>query len=384
MLKTYKKSHLIINIILGLLLVFLLINAFCFKQVSYEILSLVIIIPTTLLILIFGYEWKSRRFKYELIFYIFAYCTIFLLITYLSGIFIGFTQNIYKLNLENLTRNIIPYTILITVCEVLRYEITRKGDGSNLSFVLVTLVLILVDASLFLKLYDLSTGDGQIKYICAIIMPSFFKNIALLYFTKHGGIYASLLYRLIMDLKLVVAPIFPNFGLYYDCIINTIFPILIFFITYLIIRNSKAQDEKVDIRKTHTFKYLIYTILLVGVLTINLLVGCTFKYCMIAIGSGSMTPNINKGDAVIYEKYSKDKLPQVGEVLVFKKGDRTIVHRIIEIVKIDNDERIYYTKGDNNESPDGYPIESKDIIGVVRTRIRFIGIPSVMISEMTK
>ena len=67
MLKKYKKSHLIINIILGLLVVFFLINIFSLKKTSYEILSLAILIPTTLMILIFGYEGKSRRFKYELI-----------------------------------------------------------------------------------------------------------------------------------------------------------------------------------------------------------------------------------------------------------------------------------------------------------------------------
>ena len=384
MLKKYKKSHLIINIILGLLVVFFLINIFSLKKTSYEIISLAVLIPTTLMILIFGYEWKSRRFKYELIFYIFAYCAVFLVLTYMSGLFVGFTRNIYKLNFSNLIHNIIPYIILILSSEVLRYEITRKGDGSFLSFILVTIVLILVDASLFLHLYDLTTGDGQIKYICAILMPSFFKNIALLYFTKNGGIYPSLLYRLIMDLKLVIAPIFPNFGLYYDCIINTIFPLLIVFITYLIIRNAKASEEKVDVRKDNRLKYTLYFLVLASLLTINLLVGCTFKYCMIAIGSGSMTPTINKGDAVIYEKYNKKNPPRVGQILVFKKDNKTIVHRIIEVVEFDNNERVYYTKGDNNESPDGYPIESSQIIGTVKSKIRYIGIPSVALSEMIK
>ena len=384
MLKNYKKSYLVINIILSLLLLFLLINFSSLKKTSYEIISLAVIIPTTLMILIFGYEKKSRRFKYELVFYVFTYCALFLLVTYMSGIIIGFNKSVYRLNFDSLIHNIIPYTILILSSEVLRYEITRKGDGSLLSFILVTIILILIDGTIFMKLYDLSTGDGQIKYICAVLMPSFFKNVTLLYFTKNGGIYSSLLYRLIMDLKIVLLPIFPAFGLYYDCIINTVYPIIILFITYMNLRNYKASEEKVDIRKSNKLKYIIYFTILGILLTINLLVGGTFKYCMIAIGSGSMAPKINKGDAIIYEKYSKDKLPKVGEILVFKKDDRTIVHRIIQIVKINENERVYYTKGDHNATPDGYPIESKSILGVVKSKIKYIGIPSVMLNELIK
>ena len=225
-IKNYKKSYLVINVILSLLLIFFVANIFVLKKTSIVFLTVSILIPTILLILIFGYEKKSRRFKYETLFYVFAYCALFLLVTYFIGIFIGFSRNVYRLNISNLFNNIIPYFVLILVSEVLRYEISRKGDGSLLSYTLVTSVLICVDISLFLKTYDLSIGDEQIKFICAIAMPSFFKNICLLYFNKNGGIYPSLLYRLLLDFKLFVFPIFPNFGIYWDSVIYTILPVL--------------------------------------------------------------------------------------------------------------------------------------------------------------
>ena len=64
-----------------------------------------------------------------------------------------------------------------------------------------------------------------------------------------------------------------------------------------------------------------------------------FKYCMIAIGSGSMTGSINKGDAVIYKTYDKklDKL-ETGDVLVFYKDSRIIVHRIVNIQSVYGEE----------------------------------------------
>jgi len=385
-IKNYKKSYLIINVILALLLIFFVANLFLFKHTSYKFLILITSLPTVLFILLFGYERKSRRFKYELIFYVFAYCALFLLITYILGLFIGFNRNVYRLNSSNLIHNILPYFILIVVSEILRYEISRKGDGSGLSYVLVTMVLISIDLTLFLTTYDLNTGDGQIKYICAVAMPSLFKNIVLLYFVKNGGIYPSLVYRVMLDLKLVLLPIFPAFGIYFESIIYTILPVLMAFIISLHLKQFKNSNEQImlSIRGYRLYNYLLYFSLFAVVFAINILVSCSFKYNMIAIGSASMQPKINKGDAIVYEKLDKDNLPKVGEILVFHKDDKTVVHRIIEVVDISDKEKIYYTKGDNNETPDGYPIQIKDIRGVVKKRIRYIGIPSVILGELIK
>ena len=290
-----------------------------------------------------------------------------------------------KLNLVNLINNIIPYLILIVISEVLRYEISRKGEGSLLSYVLVTAILICVDLSVFLKTYDLSIGDEQIKFICAIAMPSFFKNICLIYFNRNGGIYPSLLYRLLLDLKIFIFPIFPNFGIYWDSVIYTILPVLMALIIRLHLKQYKYEDDTSTIlKKGVLYNYLFYFILLGLVLIINILVSCSFTYNMIAIGSSSMSPKIDKGDAVIYEKFNGKNMPEKEQILVFHKDKKIIVHRIVDIVDISEKEKIYYTKGDNNDSPDGYPIETKDIVGVVKTKIKYIGIPSVLISELIR
>ena len=382
MLGKYKKSHLIINVILFILMAFMFLNVFYLRYTSYWFLITTILIPTVLIILIFGYEKKNRRFKYELTFFVFAYSSLFLVITYLIGLSIGYTASVYKLNFSNFIHNIIPYFLLIVSSEVLRYEISRKGDGSFLSYVLITIILIFVDLSLFVTTYDLNTSDGYLKYVCGIFLPSLFKNVALLYFTKRGGLLPSLVYRIMLDLKLVVLPIFPDFGIYFESIIYTMLPMIMLFLIQFQLKPYIVEDDSNSSRKTILIKYIIFFILLAMVLFVNILVSSVFKYGVSAIGSGSMTPNINKGDAVIFEKLDKKEEPVIGDILVFKKEKRVIVHRIIEIVKIGEEERIYYTKGDANEKPDGYPIERKDIVGVVKSRIRYIGIPSVALSEI--
>ena len=108
-----------------------------------------------------------------------------------------------------------------------------------------------------------------------------------------------------------------------------------------------------------------------------------FKYGMLSIGSGSMTGTINKGDVVIYENKSDKMNPKVGDILLFKKEKKIVVHRIIRKVKV-NDEVIYYTKGDANKKEDGYPITNNDVIGIAKKRIKYLGIPSVALNELTK
>lgn len=382
MLKNYKKSHLIINIILFILFIFLVINIAFLKQTSYLFCLLSLLIPFGIIFFIYGFERKKRRYMYELIFYIFAYGLLFLIFTYILGIFIGFTQSVYKFSLTNIIQNVIPYIILISVGELFRYEIVRKGTGSKTSYILITLILILTDMTLFLTTYDLNNGDAQIKYICGIILPSIFKNIILIYFSKMGGPIPTIIYRLLFDLKLVLIPIFPNLGLYFESIINCIVPVLIFgLIEFSIRKDEKQHTENIDVRKNFLYKYLLIFVLVLIVLSVNLLASGNFKYTLVSIGSGSMTPIIYKGDAVIYQKIDKDNMPKVGEILVFKKDKKMVVHRIIEIVQVDDKNQVYYTKGDANDDPDGYPIEYKDMLGKVVFKIRYIGIPSVIISE---
>lgn len=59
-----------------------------------------------------------------------------------------------------------------------------------------------------------------------------------------------------------------------------------------------------------------------------------FKYYAVAIASGSMVPNINKGDIVIVEKIDgKYNELEVGQVIAFKYNEVIVVHRLINIIE---------------------------------------------------
>ena len=105
-----------------------------------------------------------------------------------------------------------------------------------------------------------------------------------------------------------------------------------------------------------------------------------FRFYSVAIASGSMAPEIKKGDiAIVDKKYSYKKLKK-GEVIAFKHEDIIVVHRLAKKVKI-NGEYLYYTKGDANSHIDDFVLEKDNIIGKVKFKIPYLGYPTVWFNK---
>ncbi len=99
-------------------------------------------------------------------------------------------------------------------------------------------------------------------------------------------------------------------------------------------------------------------------------------YSAYVIISGSMEPIIKVKDAVIVRR-CEEKDIQVGDVVTYRSLDEAfygilITHRVVNIEE-ENGEKIYITKGDNNETIDRSPIKFNQIQGKVAMRIPKIG-----------
>ena len=110
-----------------------------------------------------------------------------------------------------------------------------------------------------------------------------------------------------------------------------------------------------------------------------------FKYRTFTIGSNSMLSYMARGDVVVVEKYGENELRNidVGDILLFYYEDKIISHRVIRITKR-NGQFYFKTKGDNNDQPDGGIVDKTRVIGVVKLRIKYIGLPSVWLQELLK
>lgn len=144
-------------------------------------------------------------------------------------------------------------------------------------------------------------------------------------------------------------------------------------VKFIKIKNSRRLgSNKIFIRSLNVCIVLLLVIMIY--LTSNM-----FRFTSLAIGSGSMTGTINKGDIVIIDK--RDKKVKRGDVIAFKEQGRIIVHRLVD-VKVNHKVKFYQTKGDANRSKDNWLVSSENIVGKVKIRIRLLGWPTVALSEL--
>ena len=376
-----KRSQKIIIGLLSFMFLVLLINSFITMIFSRYSICAFIFIVLIISYLLLGMEKEKSRYNKDIILSILIYIAIYYITTYLFGLFIGFNKNVYSSNIILILKNIVPIIIIIPLSELLRYIINSKIKDNYILLGLSIFVFTLIDTTITIQASSFKNFYDTLKVIGLFILPSLSKNYLLTYLTIKVSYKPNLVYRYLMELPRYILPIVTSFGVYIESVIYISFPIIVFIIIY----NDFKKREKKNIilsskfKKNTKFIYYIVTIILI---TIVSLTSGYFKYQAIVIATGSMTPNINKGDMVVIEKVApKDaKKLKEGEVLAFKREDKIVVHRIYKIYTSGN-EIFFKTKGDHNNAPDGYLTEAKEILGTVKFNIRYIGYPTVALYE---
>lgn len=92
-------------------------------------------------------------------------------------------------------------------------------------------------------------------------------------------------------------------------------------------------------------------------------------YRMYIIMSGSMEPTIHVKDAIITKRIDE---PQNGDIIAFENGNMITVHRIIKVYT-EGDNRLYQTKGDNNNADDPGLVQKTQVKGKVKYVLPFVG-----------
>lgn len=363
-----------------IMIIMLLLNIFWFKISNPYIIAFILLVIFGISILLLGYERDRHRFKKDGLLMIIIYALAYQFIIYISGIFLGFVNNGYSLSLINIIRNIAPVILIIIAEEFLRYELVVKGEKQKGLIVLSVVVFILLDISVSLHLYNWSDYNDLIEMVAIILIPSISKNILYTYWVLKFGYLSNMIYRLIMELPVYLIPIIPNLNIYLEAVITFIYPIILFVITKKTIKEEKEDD---DVRKNKIVGKITSGIIIIFLIVLVVLTSGVFKYYFLSIGSGSMSPNINKGDVVIVKKVNEEELKEIksGDVLVFKQEDRVVVHRVIE-VRIEDDHYSFITKGDNNDEEDNWIIDESDVIGTTTIRIPVVGYPTIWLNEL--
>lgn len=379
MTKSERKLF-IIEIVLSIIF---LLNIFVKNILNdYHIFS-IIIGAILLLFVSVGYEKDKnidRNVRKKLIFYIVFYTISFLILEYGLGLFLGYVKSPYKRDIVSIIKNIFPVILIIISSEYLRYMIIKKSENNKFLIVLTIILFIIIDLTLNVSYYNLNKMDDLLTYLTSIFLTSVFKNFILTVFVYRYGMIQNIIYRLILELYIYIVPITPDLGIYLDSVLLMVYPILLGLLT----NYGFEKEKKKDYRDHKVFGKIISTIIILMVALIVALNSNLFRYWMAVVATGSMEPTINIGDAIIVDKkYQKelDKLKK-GDVLVFKIGKKIYTHRIIKIDKKQNNYRIK-TKGDRKgQLTDSWTVTNKDVIGVVKYRIKYVGYPTVWLSRI--
>lgn len=327
---------------------------------------------------------------------------VFQIITFLLlGLKLGFAKNAISWNLASITQIFLPLTIIIVAEEILRGQLVDKGRGSLPAVITTGVALWLIMVLVALPSYNLSEPKAIFTMLMVVAGPAILTNTLLTYIAYTYDYRINIAYRLIMDLPLYLLPIIPNSGVFLPALFQI--GLVVSLILTLAVLNkankgaiisrtatlrknkSVRQARRIETeqakRAKQTVKWIATgAIAAIAILYVGLMSGL-FKFYFLAIGSGSMEPNLFRGDMILVEK-SKDYADmKVGDVLVYHHSNVVMVHRIAEIAK-DGNNYIFQTKGDNNASNDAWQVTQSDIIGLAKGKIAMFGYPTLWLNEL--
>ena len=303
-----------------------------------------------------------------------GFAVIYLIVFYLMGIYFGYYKAPTTFGIKTILNYILPFSVIIVSSEYIRKSlIVQKG---KISYVLVTISMILIDLVIYSGVYDVSKLDDMLTMVGFILFASIACNLLYNYITYRYGSKGVIIYRLMTILYAYIMPYIPDVYIFFRSFLRMLYP----YIIYLTLEYTYSKSNRATAYKDRN-KNIISTFVLVIIMCIIIgLISCKFEYGALVIGSESMTGSINKGDVILFKAYHNEDL-KPEEVIIFYNNDIKTVHRIVKIETINKEIR-YYTKGDANTNIDNGYVTKDRIIGTTKMKIRYIGYPTLWIRDI--
>jgi len=377
-MKRGYRRLLIFEIILFMIL---FLNSFVHNILVDYKLILFLIVVLIIFYFRFGLEKDKHRYIKDIIIEVLIFLLSFFILYYLLGLIIGFYRADNYYNLYGIKTFILPVILSIILKEFLRYNILRKAEDNNILIVVSFLLFVFLDISNVIYFSNFNTSYDIFTFVALDLLPIISTNIVCTYLSMKMGYKPGIIYLLVINLYEFLIPILPNPNEYLSSLINFFLPLILCYRINLFFTKEK---DKLIVREY--FKNSKIPLISLGVFIIIIVYFTSgyFKYYAITVASGSMTPNILKGDVVIIEQlkddYNYDNLEE-GQVIAYRYDNIIVVHRIDRIIK-EKDEYFIYTKGDANNTVDNYFIKEDNVIGIVKVKIPFIGLPTVWLNEL--
>ena len=101
--------------------------------------------------LFIGYEKNTKRYQKDITFKILIYSIMYYMITYIIGLYLGFTKTGYSLKILPILNHVWPIMLTIIFTELLRYIFMAKGFNKKLIVILLIINTTLIDVTLLIN-----------------------------------------------------------------------------------------------------------------------------------------------------------------------------------------------------------------------------------------
>ena len=299
---------------------------------------------------------------------------VYLILYYFTGFAFGYYNSLSSDYVNVLLYYTIPIALIIVSSEIIRVVIRSQEDRA--SDVIGYVFCVLTELLIFGNLSSITSFYLFMEFAAITLFPAVLSNLLYHYISKRYGMLPNLVYRLIVTLYAYIIPIRPAMPEAMLAFVRLTVPIVI----YVFIDSLYEKKRRYALEKKSKLAPVITGIVVVITAGFIALISNQFKYGTLIIATESMTGEINKGDAIIFEEYTGQPVEE-GQVIVFERSDSMVVHRVVKIENVDGTVR-YTTKGDANEDVDvGYTTAS-DIVGLVNMKLPYVGYPSLWLRSL--
>ena len=321
-------------------------------------------------------DYVKKRYKYDYTQIVFISVMVYLIIYYFIGLITGYNTLPYNHSFIGIIKNLWSYVFVIFFQEYVRQVLINRSGNKKILLITITGIYAVFNIINISYGYVFNDYNTIFKFIYVILVGEVAKSILITYLTYKSNFIPSLIYLGLLQLSIYLLPIIPNLNWFLEGSLNLLLP----FFIYVFCSRFFERKEKIRSKRKKTISMLP---IIVITLIFLLLVSGVLKYQMMAVASNSMKPFFARGHALIYEKLNEEEKGQIKEndIIVFKKDSSIIFHRVVSIEYVYNTKH-YITKGDNNNTIDIGYITDKEIIGIYKISIPFLGYPSVWLQEL--
>ena len=378
-----EKDKIRVFILEILLIIFLFFALFALNIFSRKILALSLGIYAIIVSLFL----KKRRFpsinKKQVTTLMVVFSMLYIAIFYLLGLYFGFERSKILFSFRTIIDFILPLSIIIISSEWIRgtflshkLEIGYKTKKKDLSIVFSYISMVIIDLLIYTEVYNIRVLDDFLTVLGFIFFSSLSCNLLYNYITNRYGIKGVIIFRLITVLFAYIIPIVPDLYIFFRSFLRMLYPYLI----YLVFEKMFSKNDYSMGRQEKRKEMIGNTLIIALAAALVMLISCEFRYGIIVVGSESMTGTINKGDAVVFEKYTNQEIKN-GQVIIFNYNNIQTIHRVVEVQRINGEYR-YYTQGDANKRKDEDYRTKEDIYALVDLKVKYIGYPTLWVREL--